>query len=748
MTPPDSNNFAAGFAEVAGRSRERAERWRRTLQPVLERMNSPLLSRSELEQIAVNNSVLQFGRAKSARHIRRMMAEVMTRDGGRKDWGSVDLYLEKNPPRLVVSSKVISGMDAFAELRAQSSGFTNPSAPSAVEEAMLIRGAWDCHQQQLLNGVPAKRAKTELLEYLWRWMPWLSTTRRGLADKMARKFHHYEQSHGEAVSLLDGRARRAGESRADKFSPAHLDHVIWHAARNCGGRVAQAVEDLIVRGEEFGLPADLTEFLLRNRGAGSYVNRRLLNAVKPEVESIRPYLLGSKAVDDATAPLRRTYDKLRSMTVVTGDDLTAPVYGWLKDDAGNPVLDAKGKPVITRGQVLAFIDVRSLRIITWVLIPARNYNSTAIRTCMNMICREHGIPAVWLFENGLWKRSRLVKQIAPLHWRIAHSDKECEFGWEQLGSRFIHAKRARSKPIEKIFDLIQRLMEGELGYCGRDERRDCPEATKLAKLAVEAGREHPSKHFLSFDQWETRLGQIIDRYNADPQNGRHAGMSPDQVFEANWPHDDPPTPMNATCWHLGAHTARLFRVAANGITWRIGKQVFAYWDESLSPLRGREVIAWFNPETPEFISVTETNDPMGKHARFVSRNEDVDFLATINRDSMEAETYRRGVEQQQGFNSFPKARYHALKANFKQSFRTVIVDRNTAAMADALKRGSDEKMAVMKEEDSAVRRIQDKARRLGQAPTELRDYSPETEVSLDRRLKARREAGKEIEEES
>jgi len=113
-----------------------------------------------------------------------------------------------------------------------------------------------------------------------------------------------------------------------------------------------------------------------------------------------------------------------------------------------------------------------------------------------------------------------------------------------------------------------------------------------------------------------------------------------------------------------------------------------------------------------------------------------------------AADYRRELKKQHGFNAYPKARYNSLKPKFQPTFRTVVVDRETAAMAEALQRGSDDKIAVMKEKDFAVRRIQDKARRLGQMPTELRDYSPETEAALDRRLKARRDAGKEIEEET
>jgi len=741
MIPPDTINLIP--ADVVGTSRERAERWKRTLLPVLERLGSPLLSASECERIAVENSALHFSAAKCARHIRRIIKEVIRRDAGLKQFDRLHLYLEKNPPQI---AKLAPAPD-FADLMEATQGFTNPADPSTAEEANFLRKAWHSLQRLTLRGAPPKRAKAEMLEFLWQRMPWLSSSRRGLADKIARKFHHYEVGHGEAVQLLDGRAARGGERRREAFNADQTEHIIWHAARNCGGRVAQAMEDLLARADELALSGDFVEFLLTHRGTGSYVNRRLLDAVLPEVEMLAPYFLGKKALDDATAPLRRVYDKLPSMASVCADDFTMPVYCWLNDEAGQPILDARGRPVLTRGQVLLFQDVRSRKIIEWVLIPERNYTSLQIRTCMNRVCRQNGIPGVWYFENGIWKNSRAVKQTAPAHWSIARSVEETEFGWERLGVRFIHARRARSKPIEKIGDQMQRLMEGEPGYCGRDERRDCPEETKRAKLAVEAGRERPSVHFRSFDEWETRLGQIVQRYNSKAQGGRLQGATPDEAFETYWPHNDPPTPLDAGCWHLGAHLVRKFTVGNGGITFKIGKAHFSYFDENLSPFRNREVLAWFDPEQPESIAVTEPNDRLGKTACFVSRHNPVEFDATLRPDSPEAADYRRELKKQHGFNAYPKARYNSLKPKFQPTFRTVVVDRETAAMAEALQRGSDDKIAVMKEEDFAVRRIQDKARRLGQMPTELRDYSPETEAALDRRLKARRDAGKEIEEE-
>lgn len=479
------------------------------------------------------------------------------------------------------------------------------------------------------------------------------------------------------------------------------------------------------------MPAAFTEFLLQHRSATGEINRRLLDAVRPEVEMLEPYLLGKKAIDDATAPLRRCYDKLRSMTVVNADDLTAPVYSYLPDGT------------LTRGQVLAFIDVRSRRVLHYTLLPTRNYDSLAIRSCMTAVCRAFGVPPVWLYEKGIWENSKIVKAVAPLNWRVARSPEETAFGWEQFGSRFIHAIRARSKPVEKVGDLLQRLMEGQPGYCGRDERRDCPEETKRAKLAVEARRDHPSKHFLSFDQWHARLGLIIKRYNAKPQHGLLAGQSPDEAFKQHWPHDDPPTPLDARSWHLGAHYVRKFTVGDSGITFKFGKQRFAYFDEQLSGLRHREVLAWFDSTQPERIAVTLPDDRDGKTARFISRVEDVDFLATLDPESSEAENYRQQIAKQQGFNSHAKARFQTLQADFKLTFRTIITDRHTALMGAALADGRNAAETRQRDHDTRRRKVQNDARKLGVAGVVGAGDAAELEG-----IRMMQEAGKAMEDES
>ena len=57
-----------------------------------------------------------------------------------------------------------------------------------------------------------------------------------------------------------------------------------------------------------------------------------------------------------------------------------------------------------------------------------------------------------------------------------------------------------------------------------------------------------------------------------------------------------------------AHDKRLARVTLNGVTIQIGKQKFNYRGQEIAHLVGREVLAWFDPENPETIVVTNPDE--------------------------------------------------------------------------------------------------------------------------------------------
>ena len=735
-TPSPSRPPLPHWEAVTDAAQEEARQRQGALLPALERWSHPLVSHAELEQFAADAFSRINGSAVDVRTVRRWIRDVMERDGGRRDWSRPEIFLRRNPPlRPKHRAELSEGEQSFAALfDIITLGFACPGKMSHDEEARFWRVAWEEHQVVIASGTAPKRAKAELLAFILRHAGWLTQgSKNALRMMVARQFQKFSKAQpgvrSAAAAALDGRNAKRGNSTAQPIPADDIEKIIGYALFDCGARLAQAKRQLVRLGPETGISAATLDLLDAGKSK-SYVNRRLAQQVQPQLEALAPYRLGKQAIDDATPTLHRDYSDLRSMQIVNADDYTMPVYFYLPD--------RKGWFELTRGQVLLFIDVRSLKIITWALIPSRNYTALNIRSAMNTVCLEQGRPDVWYFERGIWQRSNLVQGRAPKQWRLAHeSQAATEHGWEKLGVRFIHAIRARTKPAELVGGLLQNMMEGCKGYCGRFEREDCPEETKKAKLAVEGRRDHPSKHFYSFDEWHSALGSRILAYNDEVKQGRILdGRSPNQAFEEFWPHDNPPVKFDPSCWHLCAHYMSEQKVSVDGIEFRLGNQRYHYNGDALESFRHRKALAYFDPEHPEILGVT---DMAGKNPLFVTRAAMTGFADSISEDADRRNAYGDAVAGQKRQVSLARARYQSIQATFKRTFRKNIVDRDTASLGRELLDKRNEAIEQSTEDTRRRARTMKLARSVGVATATIDLESPETEQALRRRADRRRE---------
>ena len=63
-----------------------------------------------------------------------------------------------------------------------------------------------------------------------------------------------------------------------------------------------------------------------------------------------------------------------------------------------------GEFVLMRGQTLLMIDLRTTRILGFVLIPERHYTANAIRTLITNVADIYGLPRKgFYFEHGTWE---------------------------------------------------------------------------------------------------------------------------------------------------------------------------------------------------------------------------------------------------------------------------------------------------------------------------------------------------------
>jgi hypothetical protein len=704
------------LANVSETCLDTTKKLRAALLPALQRMDSPMLTPTEIVRLGLQDYERAFGHAITERHWRRLMDRTLRRDAGAENFERLEIYLPNKPDCKAGAKRLLPAEMNFKSLTDSIQGFADPSAPTRTEIAAFWAEVFELYRSGADTNREQRALRCALVKFLFRHALWLAQSSHALRVAFDRKYARWIENDESSAALLDGRELKRGEKRAPEIPQDDVNRIVWHAAKNCGGRVAQALRDFAGSGERSGLSAGTVEIITRHHKSKSAFNRRLIERVKYEVKMMKPHLLGKKAKDDAMAHVERDYSKLASMEIVNADDFTMPLYFYIPD--GN------GWFTLTRGQCLLMLDVRSWKIIAWSLQPERNYNSLTIRTLMNSVCTGCGIPKIWYFEKGIWQKSHVVKGTAPVGWNDAHSWAEAKVGWENLGVKFQHAIRARTKPVERVGGLLQNLMHGIRGYCGRDERRDCPEATKSAmdefvSKEFRSGH-HPGELFLSFDEWHDQLEQIIDRYNAASQEGKVlCGLSPDEAFEKCWPHDNPPSKLDANSWHLVAHYVRPVPVTTNGICFRVGSKSFVYRNERTGQDRGKTVLAWFDPDSTEFLCVTDMNR---QNSYLVERSMPVDFLAATGDPHFERE-----IAKAASHSAYPRARFNVLKARFAPTYRRNLVDVATAETAQEIQSLRTEKITQQKETSRARKSFS----RLGMAePRKLRSGQVESAARL------------------
>jgi len=692
---------ALPLAQIDESCIQEAEKLRAALLPAIPRMDAIQFTPADRLRLGLEDYQRAFGHKICERHWQRLLDRTLWRDAGAGDFRRLELYLPARLKARPAAQRLTPNEHQFKPLLEIIQACTDPARPTNQERAAIWQEAFEIYTAGAQTRREQKQLRRALVKFLYRHSPARASNEHALRVSFDRKLERWQKAEKSVAVLLDGRELKRGVPVAPPVAQEDIDRLTFHAAQNCGGRVAQAVREFSERGGRSGLSQQTIDLITRPHARKSHVNRRLASQLSGEVRGLMPYFLGKKAKDDALAHVDRDYSKLASMEIVSADDFTFPVYFYVPDGAGWFTL--------TRGQCLIFLDVRSWRVIAYSLQPERNYNSLVIRTLMNRVCSDWGIPGTWYLERGIWKNALLVKGNPPAGWQNALSGPELKIGWENLGVNFRHATRARTKPVERVGGLLQDLMHGVRGYCGRDERRDCPEATKRAMEDIMAHPRrvsHPGELFLSFAEWDEQLGQLIGRYNAASQDGKVLqGLSPDEAFAQFWPHDNPPAKLDANSWHLVAHYVRPVQVTTNGICFRIGSKKFVYRNERTGQDRGRTVLAWFDPENPEFLCVTDMNK---RNPYLVERATEVDFLAEPGDPVLSRELAKAAAH-----SAYPRARFHTLRAKFSPTFRRNLVAVETAETAQAIHRLRTEQTEQRNQNESEKRRSSDSFRRLG-----------------------------------
>jgi hypothetical protein len=719
--PPKQWAPSIPLDQVADGDIDNARKLREALRPWLAQQHDLALTSGELETQGVADYARIFGHRITARYWRELFGRTLQRDGGAENWNRLEIYLPANPRRKELPSGVVSEAIAaeFGAVESYIQACGNPAAPSDTEQRAIWQLALEKHTSLVNGGMPAKRAARLVRSFLFAKAPFLAPSRDALLKAFDRKLEALEKHCGDAKALSDGR-----EENGQRFDlPADdRDRLIHRAVFYYRGDVAPAWRDLLNNGFSEAVRARYAG----KAASKSHVPTSVMDSVSAEVGILTVMHQGPRAFDSIKGHVDRSYEGIASLKCMSADDFTMPVYYYVSDANGQPLPTGNGNGILTRGQILLFTDFRTLRILGWSMQPSRNYSSLTIRSLCTHVFAEHGVPSVLQFERGIWESSTLIKGRNPAPFEFT----EVVQGLREFGIRFIHSIRPRSKTVERVGGLIQDLMEAEPGYCGRNERVDAPESLRKQMAEVEARKTHPGHHFYSLDQWYKRFGEIVDQYNATPQGGKIlGGLSPDQALAKFADADDPPIQFSAGLRHLLAHDKRPVKVTLNGITIQVGKQKFNYRGREIAHLVGHDALAWFDPENPEWLAVT---DMQRRNPVCVSRSSSPSALECI----IEPESGRlaqdlRGIE---GQASYMKARFAALKSKYPMPQRVALADARTLQLGQAIDQGK----AAQKEKTVRVERGRRQARRLD-IPAVMIDDDPDTLRGLELMAEAQRE---------
>ncbi len=639
-----------------------ATKLRTALLPWLFRQHDKRITSADMDATGVEDYRRIFGNQITTRYWRELFMRTIRRDNGAEDWNRLEIYLPdrlkpKDIPAAVVSKALAND---FAELESFIAGCSNPHAPNPAECA----GVWTLALEKfasLVNcGESEKSAARRVRQYLSARATFLAASRDALWIAWKRKLAALEKSAGDVKVLRDGRA----ENGAYFALPENdRDLLVHRAVFYYRGDIAPAWRDLLRQ----GFSPDVVVRYAGRAAKKSHVPASVMDCVASEVENLTVMYRGNRAFDSIKGHVTRSYEGISSLQCISGDDFTLNTYFYIPD--------GKGWFDLTRGQVILFIDFRSLRILGWALEPHKSYSSLTIRSLCTHVFGEFGVPEMLYFERGIWKTASLIKGKTD-----ALGFAEISQGLREFGITFKHAIRPRTKVVERIGGMFQDIAEAEPGYCGRMEMKDAPESLRKQMAEVAARKVHPSKYFYSLAQWNLRIGQLAAQYNAEPQQGHIlAGMSPDQAFEAHMNHSNPPMQFSAGLRYLLAHDKRRAQVTTNGVTIQVGKTKFNYRGQEIAHLIGREVLAWFDPEHPETAVITDTDrtNPI-----CVQRSEHPNALESLI--APESGVLGRELARVEGQASHLKTRYNVLKTKFPLPQRQLLVAAQAVELGEQI----------------------------------------------------------------
>ncbi len=579
-----------------------AEKWRDALSCALSIHKTA--SRADLVSVGLRDFRLVFKDEISPARWYRRFLKVVADDKGRGDFTRLSLYLDKRSGGARTAPQ-LPELD-FRHLVEQIEDFDDAKQPTVEDRAFFLNAAFHWKERTIAGPPPISErgVRRALLRFIARELPALAPSRNALR-MLVDDAEQFWRANGRSAEALSKRSKRKGVLR-----PHNQEDV-----KNVAADALFMEENVAGAWRGRWESRQLSEETLARHNDGrprrkSWVPHTVRAAVAAYLDSVRLQHKGPWAAKMAGPYIPRDWSGVQPGDWFTADDTHLNHYLWFEDE--------NGAPRMVRGETLLAIDCRSDYILDYIWVPD-HYSGCTIRNLITKVHDKIGLPRKgFLFENGVWKSRLVVGVEGGISGRELEStlsskgvqleiDYHSETGIAAAGVQVRHAlpRRPRTKPIERLINIIQNMTAPLAGYVGRNEQVAKIERTQGFLSAVRAGREHPGNGLFRAQDFFREMNQKCAEFNAARQEGkRHNGKTP-KILWVSSTDRDPLKQLGPHERHLIATHRREVKVRQSGVVIRIGKRDFIYASDTTGRLVGQQMLAYFNPEYPDLLTLSD-----------------------------------------------------------------------------------------------------------------------------------------------
>ncbi|HOX58995.1 MAG TPA: hypothetical protein P5205_17695 [Candidatus Paceibacterota bacterium] len=588
--------------QVPEHQRGKAVKLQNALARALEMRRTPGTAAAQVEQAGLEDFKAHFGYAISGRHWRRLLHRTIERDAGEENWQRLEIYLDDRAfAAPAAKTEVVRNRFQHRELDEVIAALEDRQHPTPADRQFLWDAAFRDYEREtapLPDSTKGNRErrlfKASLAHYLFTAFPerTLCATEAALRRRFDEKLDLWRANGRRPEALRDLRPVKSGKFRKVQF-PKDLEAIRDRAILH-DGSISLAYRLLH---EEGKLSKEFCSFYPFNvRTAKSEVPHAVRAAVAPMVEMCLPLRRGAWQARMRGPYIQRDWSGVKAGDFFIADDVTWNHY--FKEQLPD------GRFRVLRGECLVMMDLATAYALDLLSI-AGHYNGEHIRSLTLKVHDLVGLPRLgYYFERGVW-RSKLVRgergQGTPVHFREAENG----LASVNLKLELRHATTPRAKPIEATFRILQERMRYIPGFIGFNERTE--EREREQALIVRANNQDPEalRQFPTQAEWAARISAVLERYNHDPQNGEMLqGKSPAEAW-AEGIRNRPLRKLPDDARYILSTHRKEITVRQEGIILTIRGHRRIYFNEHTGRLIGQRVLAFYNLELPELLTVSD-----------------------------------------------------------------------------------------------------------------------------------------------